>query len=125
MPSGLPGSMFSAPHPGRPGGVADGPADLRLKAREMIDRRMPDGVINFVPGSGSLIHSQEPVTDAGAVTWRSAVTLPALAEMGSEKPKSKMWSTIWPPDPVPIFTQSSILLTVGLWPGWKRMVVGP
>ena len=35
-PSGLPVSIFSAPHPGRPSGIVDGPAAIRAKARELL-----------------------------------------------------------------------------------------
>ena len=58
MPSGLPGSMFSAPHPGRPGGVADGPADLQLKAREMI--RAGADVLKVATSGGVLSPDTNP-----------------------------------------------------------------
>jgi imidazolonepropionase-like amidohydrolase len=58
LPSGLHGSIFSAPHPGRPSGVADGPEGLRQKVREIL--HLGADVIKVATSGGVLSPDTDP-----------------------------------------------------------------
>ncbi len=58
MPCGLAASVFSASHPGRPGAVADGPEEMRRKARELI--RAGADVLKVATSGGVLSPDTNP-----------------------------------------------------------------
>lgn len=74
MASGLAGSVFSAPHPGRPDPVADGPEELRRKARELI--RAGADVLKVATSGGVL----SPDTNPRHGHYRSEELAALLAE---------------------------------------------
>ncbi len=57
-PSGRHASIFSAPHPGRPAGVVDGPEAIRAKAREVL--RAGADVLKVATSGGILSPGTDP-----------------------------------------------------------------
>lgn len=79
MASGLAGSVFSAPHPGRPDAVADGPDALRRKARELI--RAGADVLKVATSGGVL----SPTTNPRHGHYREDELAALLAEANAEE----------------------------------------
>ncbi|MEP6461907.1 MAG: amidohydrolase family protein [Frankiaceae bacterium] len=84
MASGLTGSVFSAPHPGRPDPVADGPEAMRRKARELI--RAGADVLKVATSGGVLSPDTNPRHGhyrgdelAALVAEANAVEIPVMA----------------------------------------------
>lgn len=84
MACGLAGSVFSAPHPGRPAAVADGPQEMRVKAREMI--RAGADVLKVATSGGVLSPDTNPRHGhyraeelATLVAEANAVEIPVMA----------------------------------------------